>query len=315
MQFLADYFKNAVKGTKTVVRSYRYIRRTKPSRDAFMENLMSAFRTMDAKRGVGAARKASGATPGITKQYFVKLLKMLCDDFPLDVIDGIFQVLRKTNDDPIDFREFCGGVYACLVYEEFFEQVEWVFKCADTENNGTISGQTLMQVIEEVKRKQNPLVQVPSDAQLRNCLREADIDPAKADQKQLCFQEFAMAMFRVCIPPPLKAKVRRTDSKLDESGIFARDREQGSSLANLQSRDSAASPVSLKASLGATTPKIDEDVDDDELQLSSIAAGLSASEVGLGSPASPASPSSPHDAPAQMCLGQGASCVRKMIAL
>mmetsp|Transcript_1968 Transcript_1968/g.2779 ORF Transcript_1968/g.2779 Transcript_1968/m.2779 type:complete len:275 (-) Transcript_1968:432-1256(-) len=217
IRFLAEYFRNATKGMKSVARSYRYIRLTKHNRDAFMENLASAFRAMDAERGVGASKKSSIASPGVTQSQFKKLVEMLCDDFPLDVIDGIFQIMGKRKDDPIDFREFCGGVLACLIYEEFFEQVEWLFKCADTSGSGTISGATLMQVIDAVKRKPNSAVQIPSDGELRKCLREVGVDQGRPSEKQLCFQEFVLAMFKICIPQNFSAEIHSTDSKKEGS--------------------------------------------------------------------------------------------------
>eukprot|EP00466_Bigelowiella_natans_P016175 jgi/Bigna1/88386/estExt_fgenesh1_pg.C_310109 len=180
--------------------------------------------------GVGASKKSSIASPGVTQSQFKKLVEMLCDDFPLDVIDGIFQIMGKRKDDPIDFREFCGGVLACsctacysllynrgLIYEEFFEQVEWLFKCADTSGSGTISGATLMQVIDAVKRKPNSAVQIPSDGELRKCLREVGVDQGRPSEKQLCFQEFVLAMFKICIPQNFSAEIHSTDSKKEGS--------------------------------------------------------------------------------------------------
>jgi len=61
----------------------------------------------------------------------------------------------------------CGWwLFGSLIYEEFFEQVEWLFKCADTSGSGTISGATLMQVIDAVKRKPNSAVQVRTETSI-----------------------------------------------------------------------------------------------------------------------------------------------------
>mmetsp|Transcript_489 Transcript_489/g.813 ORF Transcript_489/g.813 Transcript_489/m.813 type:complete len:295 (+) Transcript_489:77-961(+) len=213
-QFLVDYFRHAVKGTKPLIRSYRYIRLTKHNRETFMTNLMSAFRTMDAKRGIEASSKNSSQNvqvPGVTKEAYIQLLKLLCDDFPLDVINGIMTILNKTDDDVIDFRDFCGGVFACFVYEEFFEQIEWLFKATDPTGQGTVSGDALMQIIETMRRQANPSVTIPPDKDLRRCLRMAgivDLDPSHPNDAKLGFKQFALALFRVCIPAKFSSFAR-----------------------------------------------------------------------------------------------------------
>mmetsp|Transcript_22901 Transcript_22901/g.55596 ORF Transcript_22901/g.55596 Transcript_22901/m.55596 type:complete len:274 (+) Transcript_22901:115-936(+) len=220
IQFLAEYYRHAVHGTRPLSRSYRYIRLTKSNRDAFMGNLMSAYRTLDAKRGIGASSKSSSHT-GLTRASFIQLLKMICQDFPLDVIDGILRILRKGPNDLIDFKDFCGGVFACLMYEEFFEQVEWLFKCADSESKGAITGETLVQVIEAVKRQPAQSVSIPSDVELRKYLRAAGVDSSRASEKSLSYQDFVLAIFRVCIPPKFNAEMYPDKSTLIDADVSA----------------------------------------------------------------------------------------------
>uniref|UniRef100_A0A7S0DNG6 Tubulin polyglutamylase complex subunit 1-like C-terminal domain-containing protein n=1 Tax=Amorphochlora amoebiformis TaxID=1561963 RepID=A0A7S0DNG6_9EUKA len=136
--------------------------------------------------------------PGVTKSEYIQLLRMICADFPIDVLNGILTVLGVQNQEIVDFREFCGGVCACLQYEEFFEQVEWLYKTGASKDASTMDRKLLVKIIEEIKSNSNPNIQVPSDSVIKQTLKEADVGNGKIE-----FRDFVKAMFRLCIPEEL----------------------------------------------------------------------------------------------------------------
>ena len=75
---MADYFSNALHGRTAVSRSYRYIRLTRRNRQAFLDNLAAAYSVM--------ARQGESKGGGLTGAEYMQLIKMLCQDFPNDVI-------------------------------------------------------------------------------------------------------------------------------------------------------------------------------------------------------------------------------------
>ena len=86
LEFMADYFSNALHGRTAVARSYRYIRLTRRNRQAFLDNLAAAYSVM--------ARQGESKGGGLTGTEYMQLIKMLCQDFPNDVIVSLTQVSR-----------------------------------------------------------------------------------------------------------------------------------------------------------------------------------------------------------------------------
>lgn len=96
-------FQNVVKGSTPLVRSYRYIRLTKRTRQAFLDNLVAAFNTIDhvkeekqnkklvkhhskpkKKKDSSSSTTTQPHVPdppgriGLTGTEFIRLIKMLC---------------------------------------------------------------------------------------------------------------------------------------------------------------------------------------------------------------------------------------------
>ena len=84
LEFMADYFSNALQGRTAVARSYRYIRLTQRNRQAFLDNLAAAYSNM--------ARQGESNGGGLTGAEYAQLIQMLCQDFPNDVVASLMQV-------------------------------------------------------------------------------------------------------------------------------------------------------------------------------------------------------------------------------
>lgn len=204
IEFIAEYFRNAAKGGGGISRSYRYIRLTQRHREAFMDNLLSAYTALDSKLHNSA---------GLTGREYSKLLRLLCNDFPMEVVDSLLQVMGKGPSDPIEFQPFCAGINACLLYEEFFEQVEWLFKACDHSGNGLVSRRTFDQVVVEMKANQAKVsesdtgMQIPSSHSLDEALSLAvSAETARRGaggniKEELTFKDFVAALFRTTRVP------------------------------------------------------------------------------------------------------------------
>ena len=84
LEFMADYFSNALQGRTAVARSYRYIRLTQRNRQAFLDNLAAAYSNM--------ARQGESHGGGLTGAEYAQLIQILCPDFPNDVVASLMQV-------------------------------------------------------------------------------------------------------------------------------------------------------------------------------------------------------------------------------
>jgi len=200
IDFIADYFRTVAKSGSGISRSYRYVRLTQRHRNAFMDNLLSAYMSLDSKLHNSA---------GLTGREYAKLLRLLCNDFPLDVVESLLSVMGKSSNDPIEFAHFCAGVNACMLYEEFFEQVEWLFKACDTNGNGLIDKRTFNNVVEEMKVNQARYLEqgnseeafnIPSDEQLDKALELVignanRLEREGANKGEMAFKDFVSAIF------------------------------------------------------------------------------------------------------------------------
>jgi len=137
VEFVSEYFRNAIHGSSPLMRSYHFVRLTRQSRSAFMHNLVSSYTALQSKSG----------SVGLTGTDFAKLVKALCYDFPSQHMDSILSVLQKHEDDILSFNEFVSGVRVCLLFEEFLNKSEELFQSMDPENTGKVRTSSLIEAL------------------------------------------------------------------------------------------------------------------------------------------------------------------------
>ena len=98
--FVAQYFSTVTQGSSPLLRAYRYIKLAGPDQEAFIDNLVAAFTSLDSRRSAGA----------MTGGDLVKLLLLIGADCSLDISRSLLALLSKTEGDPIGFCEFSSAV-------------------------------------------------------------------------------------------------------------------------------------------------------------------------------------------------------------
>mmetsp|Transcript_18177 Transcript_18177/g.43294 ORF Transcript_18177/g.43294 Transcript_18177/m.43294 type:complete len:250 (+) Transcript_18177:96-845(+) len=149
LEFVADYLSNSIQPRTAVARSYRYIRLTKRNRQAFIDNLASAYSVI--------ARNSDSEADGLTGAEYRTLLQTICSDFPHEVVTSLTQVLDKRGSDVVSFPVFVAGVQACLVYEEFFEYAELLFNALDADSLGRVDLQAFIAVLKQMNSPEAPV--------------------------------------------------------------------------------------------------------------------------------------------------------------
>ncbi len=58
---------------------------------------------------------------------------MLCIDYPSDILHGILKLLDKKEEenDTVEFDEFLCGIKTILLFDNYFEEMEQLFKYLD----------------------------------------------------------------------------------------------------------------------------------------------------------------------------------------
>ena len=103
---------------------------------------------------------------GIKGNDFIKLCQMLCIDYPPVILQGILKMLDKKEEENVDFDEFLNGVKTVMLYDNYFEEMESLFKYLDTKKAGKVSKDDLITSIEKLRvavDKANGLVEASAD--------------------------------------------------------------------------------------------------------------------------------------------------------
>lgn len=145
MEFMADYFRNVVNGTSTIVRSFRYIKLTSRMRESFFDNLVAAYTSLNntTKQDDDGNAQAAGS---FTFSELRELVLLVCQDFPKSILDYVEDCLFLGQKPPLEsdmepegeenndlasrfvsFTEFATAINACLLYEEFLKEAKNIF--------------------------------------------------------------------------------------------------------------------------------------------------------------------------------------------
>jgi Ca2+-binding EF-hand superfamily protein len=91
---------------------------------------------------------------GVKGFDFLKLVKMLAVEYPPEVVHGLLRQLYKREDEPVEFEEFLSGVKTVLLYDNYFEEMEVLFKHLDVTKKGTISKEDLLEAVRKLKNEE-----------------------------------------------------------------------------------------------------------------------------------------------------------------
>ena len=100
---------------------------------SFADNVFVAY-TMIEKDHSGGSNSGSATlgNSGIKGNDFIKLCQMLCIYYPAEILSGILKMLDKKEEENVDFDEFLNGVRTVMLYDNYFDEMEGIFKYLDT---------------------------------------------------------------------------------------------------------------------------------------------------------------------------------------
>lgn len=181
IHFISEYLK--ISSASGVLKSYKLIKLSKYNRRCFMDNLVSAYMNLDNKRGVSGQ--------GITGVDYMKILKMICLDFPSEIVDEVLTILGKRDTDIVSFEDFSAGINAILMYEEFFSEAEELFVYLDFNKSGKVEMDKLFNAFRKIG--DNKTIPMPSLDELKLALDRANLE----ERESLTFGEFCFSLFKI----------------------------------------------------------------------------------------------------------------------
>ena len=110
------------------MRAYRLITLNRCDIKSFQDNVFHAYTLLEKDHG----------SSGIKGFDFIKIAKMLCIDYPPEILKGILKLLDKREEENVDFDEFLCGIRTIFMFNSFFEEMETIFKHLDLMKVGKI---------------------------------------------------------------------------------------------------------------------------------------------------------------------------------
>lgn len=148
-----------------------------------MDNLCAAYMAIDSKRGNNDS--------GLSGSEYMRLINMLCLDFPSEIIDEVMAVYAKRENDIIPFEDFAAGIQSVIMYDEFFEEVERLFNHLDIHCKGRVTLGTFHSAIDKLMHYKTDML-LPTREELEEVF-------AGARDGEISFPDFAVALFKATI--------------------------------------------------------------------------------------------------------------------
>jgi Ca2+-binding EF-hand superfamily protein len=92
-----------------------------------------------------------GGNTGIKGNDLIKLTQMLCIEYPQEILNGILRMLDKKEEENVDFEEFLNAIKIIMLYDNYFEEMEVLFKYLDIKKVGKISKTDLVDAVAKLK--------------------------------------------------------------------------------------------------------------------------------------------------------------------
>jgi len=122
---------------------------------------------------------------------FIKLVKMLTVEYPIDVVNGIIQQLYRREEENVEFEEFLSGIKTVMLYDNYFEEMEGIFKHLDLHKKGMVNKDEIM---EAVRKLRDPSIAETHEMRVPEA---DDLDIILSDKGSLInYDEFLTAVYK-----------------------------------------------------------------------------------------------------------------------
>ena len=82
---------------------------------------------------------------------------MLCIDYPADILHGILRLLDKREEENVEFDEFLCGIKTILLFDNYFEEMEQMFRYLDQTKQGKIKKDDVIYAVKKINQQKYEL--------------------------------------------------------------------------------------------------------------------------------------------------------------
>ena len=125
-----------------ILKAYRLITLNKYDSKSFSDNVFQAYTLIEKDHG----------NAGVKGIDFIKLAQMLCIDYPADILHGILRLLDKREEEHVEFDEFLCGIKTILLFDNYFEEMEQLFRYLDQTKQGKIKKDDLIYAVKKINQ-------------------------------------------------------------------------------------------------------------------------------------------------------------------
>lgn len=130
---------------------------------------------------------------------------MLCIQYPSDIFNGIVKLLDKKDEENVEFDEFLNAIKTIMLFDNYFEEMEGLFKYLDQKKIGKIKKSELIESIGKLRQTQygNDVddkgvvikceLKVPNEDDLESVMASMILE----EEGLLNYDEYLIALFRV----------------------------------------------------------------------------------------------------------------------
>jgi Ca2+-binding EF-hand superfamily protein len=151
---------------------------------SFSDNVFQAYTLIEKDHG----------NSGVKGIDFIKLAQMLCIDYPAEILHGILRLLDKREEENVEFDEFLCGIKTILMFDNYFEEMEQLFRYLDVTKVGKIKKDDLVFSEKKVNQQRSEL-RVPTAEDVEMVYTQIDV----TEDGVLNYDEYLILLFKTAL--------------------------------------------------------------------------------------------------------------------
>jgi Ca2+-binding EF-hand superfamily protein len=153
---------------------------------SFSDNVFQAYTLIEKDHG----------NSGVKGIDFIKLAQMLCIDYPAEILHGILRLLDKREEENVEFDEFLCGIKTILMFDNYFEEMEQLFRYLDVTKVGKIKKDDLVFSVKKVNQQRSEL-RVPTAEDVEMVYTQIDV--TEDGVGVLNYDEYLILLFKTAL--------------------------------------------------------------------------------------------------------------------
>jgi Ca2+-binding EF-hand superfamily protein len=119
---------------------------------------------------------------------------MLCIDYPAEILHGILRLLDKREEENVEFDEFLCGIKTILMFDNYFEEMEQLFRYLDVTKVGKIKKDDLVFSVKKINQQRSEL-RVPTAEDVEMVYTQIDV----TEDGVLNYDEYLILLFKTAL--------------------------------------------------------------------------------------------------------------------